>query len=351
MIIAFVVAWSRRKDVISKSENINTGISVVIAARNEEENIESCLKSLLIQKFQNFEIIVVDDHSNDNTANIIKETSLQTEKVRYYLLPDLMHGKKQALNFGVSQAKNSILFFTDADCTYKQNHLKDMAFYFLHNKITLLCGPVDYNTETSLITKLFNLEFLSLTGSGAAAMFLQMPFICNAANMMIYKSIFVQAQKEIDYSIPSGDDVFLLHFVSKNYKTDFIKSNNCIVKTKAPISIKQFVNQRIRWASKSKKYKDKTSVLISMIVFLVSFLITTSFILAIFSINYLGLAFSMLLMKFIVDFLLLHEVCRFYNKPNLVYLSPILAILYPFYIVIVGILSFFKKYNWKDRLY
>jgi glycosyltransferase involved in cell wall biosynthesis len=99
-------------------------ISIIIPARNEQDNIESCLLSLLSQSYPNFEIIAVDDNSTDDTLKIMKEVKNATEPksmVKIISLTDKpkdWNGKAWASQQGYLQSHGSILLFTDADTFY-----------------------------------------------------------------------------------------------------------------------------------------------------------------------------------------------------------------------------------------
>ena len=105
-------------------------ISVIIAARNEEENIATCLDSVCNQSYPKelFEILVVDDHSTDNTAAIIK--SYTNKNVKLISLKDFIpvakinSYKKKAIEIAIAQSTGELIITTDADCFAKENWLE-----------------------------------------------------------------------------------------------------------------------------------------------------------------------------------------------------------------------------------
>jgi chlorobactene glucosyltransferase len=93
-------------------------VSVLIPARNEERNIENCLASLGRQNYKNYEILVINDNSTDNTWEIINRIAKENPRVRAFNgapLPDDWYGKPFALHQLSREAKGDILLFTDAD--------------------------------------------------------------------------------------------------------------------------------------------------------------------------------------------------------------------------------------------
>ena len=121
----FVVATANALQMKKRSSEplIKDGplVSVLIPARNEENNIEKCIGSLQNQDYRNYEILVIDDNSEDKTFEIICNIAGQDSRVRAYKgkpLPADWYGKPFALEQLVSQSKGEILLFTDADTVH-----------------------------------------------------------------------------------------------------------------------------------------------------------------------------------------------------------------------------------------
>ncbi len=349
IIMAFAFAWKGKQNNANNSVVDNVLVSIIIAVRNEENNIENCIASVLKQTYRNIEIIVIDDHSQDNTYSKITSLSKNNDKIRVYQLPDNLQGKKSALSYGVSNAKGDILFFTDADCVINENHISCMLGFMYENNTDMLCGAVEFTDEKSILSKIFQLEFLSLTGSGAAGIFLKTPFMCNAANYLIKKDIFIKAENQMNDKFSSGDDVFLLHYISGAHKVDFIKNTCCIVKTKAPRNLNEFFNQRIRWSSKAKAYKKPSAIITGATVFFMSLSMIFVYAALIFGNNYSISLFLIILCKILIDISFLFPVLKFHKKTDLLWYIPVLQVFYPFYIVITPVISFFYKPLWKNR--
>ena len=350
MLIAFGAAWIFRKNYkLQITNQISKKISIIIAFRNEEKNIERLLHSLLNQKYSDFEIILIDDHSSDNSANIIAE--IQNSKIAYYPLPNELKGKKSALRYGEKFAKGDILFFTDADCYVESKvWLSTMSEYMIAKEVKMLCGMVCFDNRKGFFSKLLQLEFLSMTGSGAAGFFLKKPFMCNGANYAIMREVFNEASQYFNDKYSSGDDVFLLHYVSKKYKVDFLKNENTIVESLAPKNIKELFAQRVRWASKTAGYTNIMMLLTMFINIATSLSLVVSLISGIFLIKYLYLFFVLFFAKTIFDSLFMLPILRFSKKLKLLFYVPLIQIFYPFYITITFVLLMFWKPEWKGRL-
>ncbi len=351
--IVFVIggiSWIYRKSSYYTAEKEESTVSIIIAARNEETNIEDCIKSILNQSYKNYYLIIADDHSDDKTAEIVQDFAEKYPNIQLIKLPEGVYGKKNALRYAVSKSSADFLFFTDADCILNEYHLERMMNYRNANEVDMLCGPVEFNTGRGLFSLLFQLEFLSLTGSGAAGLFLGKAFICNGANYLIKKDLFLNAADKMNDKYSSGDDVFLLQHLAKTHKLDFIKDRNCIVKTNAPEDISDFFAQRLRWASKSKAYRSFTSVYIAILVFIASLIILASPVILFSGFENALLYFLIIIgLKFIAELFFILPVLNFHKKQNLLLYVPILFILHPIYIFSVTVISLFHRPLWKGK--
>ena len=321
-----------------KKDSFDEKISVVVAFRNESENIVSICNQILNQDFKNkYEIIFVDDHSQDDGYSKLEKIKNIT------LLQSEGRGKKDAIKKGVDYASGSVIVTTDADCIVKPNWLTSIVAPFNDESIKMVVGPVVLlNNLNSLFGNLQVLEFSTLIGSGAGAIFINKAFMCNGANLAFRKEVFQSTKTKV----ASGDDVFLLHHIKRNKgKIFFVKNQNSIVSTPIKQNVSSFVNQRLRWSAKSTSYTDKDAVIISLLVFVVNFLIILSFFL-----QEYNSGFTLLLIKLIADFTFVKKIAAFFNikKWSLYFLF--LQLVYPFYIVYIAIVSQFKNYSWKGRI-
>jgi len=351
IILVFYIGWIKLKKFKSSNVIDTIPVSIIIACRNEEENISSLLESLYNQTYpkENTEIIIIDDHSEDNTRKIIAEYIEKNKFIKLLELPGNKTGKKEALAYGIKNSNSNIIITTDADCTTNKNWLKTMVNYYNLFKPKLLVGPVIFNYDKNIFQKFQALEFLSLVGSGAGAIGVNQPIMCNAANLLFEKSLYENSN--IKNNIASGDDIFLmLHAKRINKKNiHFIKSRDAIVYTKAAKSIKDFFNQRIRWTSKSKTYRDFDLIFTALVVTFTNLILAISFVYAIWDFNFLNTFILLFIIKSIFDLLILIPVTKLFHTLKLFWLFFPLQIIYPFYIVFTVIFGLIGNFNWKDR--
>lgn len=318
---------------VSNSEKV----SLVIAARNEEAHIPSLLASLAKQTHPIDEIIVVDDHSTDETV------ALLTAAPSIRLLEAVGEGKKAAIAQGVAQAKHPIILTTDADCQMGAHWVEKMLQAFSDRAVQLVVGPVAFTGEQTIFEKGQSLEFMSLIGSGAGAIGIEKAFMCNGANLAYRKDIYAN----VDSDKASGDDVFLLHHVKKQGgKIAFIKEKAAIVYTQPKETLKAFLQQRQRWAAKSSSYKDREAARTSWLVFLANLALLIAF----WQGDYQSI-FILFSIKSVVDYPFLRKISRFMDKRTYMSFFIPLQLMYPFYIVYIAIASQLTGFKWKGRKY
>ena len=329
--------------------------SIVVAARNEEKNIASLLDSLLAQDYpkEAFEILVVDDASEDNTFAILEKYA---QKNNIYVFKNNAFGKKSALQKAWKHSQNEYIIQIDADCSVKNNYLNSINTYLLENKeLKLLLAPVLLQYKLSdFWSSIQALEFSSLMVSTAGFTYYGIPIMSNGANLIYPKNILNELDKNLEKRTPSGDDIFLLQAVKVKWgsrKIHYLKSQEAVVYTKANESLKDFWQQRIRWASKAKYFKDKWALFIGSFIFLINISILFSFTLSLFYPTKWIIFALFFCAKFLSDFIVLVPFLFFHKNKRLLIYYPILAILYIFYVSFVGVLAPFSYFKWKDRIY
>lgn len=353
LIGAFIIGWIRTPEFkLNKNQYYTPSfISVVIAFRNEETNLQSLLQSIKLQDYPSlcYEIIFVNDHSEDDGAEIIKNYIAEFTNLTLMHLPEGSYGKKNAVQLGFKQAKGEIIVTTDADCTLPPKWLSVYnEFYLAQQKPDMIIGLVDLKAK-QVLQKIFRLEFLSLIASSAGACSLNHPIFNNGANLAI-KAERIKENIDLKNNLVSGDDVFLLHYFKKNrYDIKLLKSKNHVVNSIAPKRIGDFFSQRIRWASKASDYDDLDTLFISWIVFLTNIGLLSSVIAFTLSQTFYFLAILWGL-KLMVDFTMFFSQKSFFElKLTELLLVPIIELIYPLYIVVSAISSKIKPFQWKGR--
>jgi len=368
LIFFYKISWNQipvynnRKLV---NENESLFISIVIPARNEEKNIGLCIHSIISQTFpsNNFEIIVVNDHSTDNTTNIV--LSFKQENIHLINLEDFTKGqvlnsyKKKSIETAMQFAKGELIVTTDADCIAPEKWLETLATFYKEKSPVFVALPVVFkNTSNSdsFLKRLFknfqSLDFMMLQGITGASVYKKFHSMCNGANLAYQKKVFYEVNgfEGID-KLASGDDMLLMHKIEKRYpeKIMFLKSEKVIVETTPAETFKDFINQRIRWASKADQYTDKK---ITAVLLLVYFLNVWIFILGIssfFSVKAFYYFLISIVVKTIVEFIFLFPVSKFFGKQKLLWWFFPAQPFHILYTIVAGFLGKFGSYQWKER--
>ncbi len=347
----YLLGWIKIPLYISKdSSQIN--LSVIIAARNEDENILNILSDLKSQTYNsnNFEVLIIDDNSTDNTYKKANEFCKINSNFQVLKLEN-GHGKKPALNLGIRKSKHNLILATDADCSLGRNWIRNYADYYEKHKPVYISAPVIIEHLT-LFENIQAVEFLSLNAIGAAAISNKYALYSNGANLAFEKDKYLEISDAYNNNVASGDDVFFMHELKNKYsdRIMFLKSKDSIVRTQAAKSFSEFINQRKRWVSKSKNYKDSSIVVSGLITFFVNIYVSILFITAIINSNYILPFVIIFSIKLSIDLVFLIITNSFYKIKNVLILAPIIEIIYIFYIPIISIYGNIGNFKWKDRI-
>ena len=339
--------WTRIPQVQASTDLESTELpsfSVIIAARNEEENLPVLLATLQRLDYPNdkFEVIIVDDHSEDSTFEIASSSPL----IKAVKLLD-SYGKKEAIELGVSHSERDWVIVTDADCEVPTSWLKEYASW-IEPDIHLLFAPIILSGN-GVFQNLQSMEQSALIGIGAVASDLGKPFMLNAANMAFRRDTFNAVNGYSDNKdVPTGDDQYLLQAILTDYVggVKFIKSDKLIVVANPSSKISQFINQRTRWAS---KWKTQSSPLIPTLIW--GFYLCVITFLAVIVVDGNWIYLVPIGIKWSSDFILISLVQRFLKIKTTVTSFVFAQILYPFYAILIGILANLGSYSWKGRKY
>jgi cellulose synthase/poly-beta-1,6-N-acetylglucosamine synthase-like glycosyltransferase len=347
--------WLKLPVFIKTDHQPKTQVSILIAARNEADKIHHTIDDILAQEYPKhlFELIIVDDHSTDSTAKIIN--SYHTKGVKLIILNEsepLNSYKKKAISEAMSLATGELIITTDADCRMGANWLSTIINYYEQNNLNLISSPVVYFEEKSLFERLQTLEFLYLIGFGAAGIRNKMPSTCNGANLAYKKSVFLSLDgfKGID-DLASGDDELFLHKVAHAYpgSIGFCKSADALVYTHAKPTLKEFLQQRKRWASKSVKYKDKKIMFLAIAIWFFNVSLAVNLIAGLFYPILLKLVFIQFMIKFVAEVFYLEPLTSFAKRNNLLYYLSFLTFFHVAYFIYIGLAGNSGKYQWKGR--
>ncbi|RQO30900.1 hypothetical protein DBR32_09315 [Taibaiella sp. KBW10] len=353
----------KRKPFTNAFSEHKPTFSIIIPARDEAGNIAACLQSILRNTYDadRFEIILIDDFSTDETVSIAQKILSAPHRIlqlKDYLSPEetLNAYKKKALEIAIGMANGSYILTTDADCILPPNWLALYAQQLEDPAIHFIAAPVSFTPfdhHRSWLYYFQSLDFMTMQGITIASNRLGLGNMCNGANMLFSKVAFdaVEGYKGIDHKA-SGDDMMLMQKINMRFPGSirFLFSQEAIVETPVQPTLKHFINQRIRWASKADSYPQfkMTLILLAVYLFNVNLLFLTIVSLCIPA--YCAVLLLCLSIKIVAELYFLYPVSRFFHKANELLFFIFLQPLHILYIIIAGFLGKFGKYSWKGRI-
>ena len=317
-------------------------VSVVIACRNEQNNLPRLLNSLALQNYRRelYEVIIVDDNSTDKTQQVAQ---IFRNIIDLKVIRNTGEGKKMALKTGIDAASAELILTTDADCEVGADWIRTItSFYEIHKPDLIIC-PVKLRPQYGFFGKFQELEFLSLQGITAGTATAGYGTMCNGANLAFSKTAYHSNKKNLRFDIATGDDVFLLHSMKKQHaKISWFESPEVVIETEAAPTITSFFRQRRRWASKATAYKDKYSIGLGIVTFVTNLIQAILMVAMIFEPELIKTFLFVFVIKSIPDFLILSNTTTRYDRTSLMKWFLPSQLFYPFYVLIVAGLSLFS---------
>lgn len=338
----------------------NKTLSILVCARNEQEQIAACLDALLAQNYPKelLEIWVADDRSTDRTPEILLEyTQKHPETLRILRIDHCPLGlspKKNALTQIIQKAKGEILLNTDADCIAPANWAKIMVSKFA-DQVHMVLGRSDFADPAQGRNSFWGFQALDFISHGivaAAGIAGGIPINSTGNSLAYRKSSFEAVGGLASVShIASGDDDLILHKFHRHFPKGirYCYDVDAAVHTDAPITFTEFWEQRKRWASKTVYYSPQTIVLLASVF---------AFYLAILTFPVLAILFGNLTLlwagvalggiKFVADAFPLFQGMSAFGRMDLARYYPITAFLHAPYIVAAAAMGVLGKFTWKD---
>lgn len=327
----------------------NLCFSVIIAARNEEDNIRSCLESLLQQDYnpELYEIIVVDDHSTDHTA---AEINL-VPGAKYLQLKDAQ-GKKAALTYGIMAAKNPYIAVTDADCRPGKKWLHSIDSLFRSSGAEFITGPVAITLNGSALAAFEAMDAAMMMAVTARGIHKKAYYLSNGANMAFKKDAFIELQGfSGNQQYASGDDVFLFRdAATQEKKIAYLKDKEGLVYTMPQMDFAGLLAQRKRWATKTKAYAGATILGIQGVVALTNALLFAGLFFSWFCPVWMKGTLVLLFAKWTTDYFALRNATKWQNNEKCMRFFIVGQFIYMIIILYSTIAVFFQgQYEWKNR--
>lgn len=346
----------------SKERNsIQYPVSIIIAARNEEDNIGRILQDLTQQTYPRalYEIIVANDSSLDSTGKIIDGFALKFENIKHVYVDKVPPGfspKKYVLECAIQQAQNEIILTTDADCRVGSQWIESMVSQFVPN-VGFVIGFSQFGKSyerRNLLERLQAFDFMQLMGAAAGTANLGYPLAASGQNLGYLRKAYLKVGgfKKVAHRV-SGDDVLLLQLVRKftKFKVRFAATPASFVVSEPQSNLKGFIQQRLRWASNGS-YQIKLNIpffVYLILVYLNNLFLFTGIILALFSAGQTEIILICLLIKILSEATIALRSSQLFFRPDLLRYFPLWFILQMPYIVLLGLIGSVGNFSWKGR--
>jgi cellulose synthase/poly-beta-1,6-N-acetylglucosamine synthase-like glycosyltransferase len=331
-------------------------VSVVIAARNEAENIESCVRSVLACNYPTAlrEIVVVDDYSEDDTAKRVAGlVAAHPDEVRLLRLseahPPAPPGKKSALSRGIACACGELVVTTDADCLVPPRWLRLLASAYEKRRAGAIVAPVALQARNGW-ERFQALDVAATMGITGAALARHWFAMGNGANLCYPKATFQRVGGFAGNAhCASGDDMFLLAKLPIE-EVFFLKNADAAVETQPCPTVMAFFQQRLRWGTKNTGWTNRRLQAVLALLWALPFAVVCNALLALWHPLLGGMALLLFGVKAWADWRLLREMTAFFHqKKNLSHFWTALLI-HTAYLAVVGLASLVvRRYSWKGR--
>jgi len=336
----------RKIETFDASTNPVIFVSVVVACRNEQNNLPALLNCIAHQNYPEylFELIIVDDKSTDKTFQFAAEFAGISNILT---LHNKGEGKKQALRTGIIASKGNLIITTDADCSMGKNWIRTIVSFYEMNRPDMIICPVQIKSVHGFFGKFQELEFMSLQGITAGSAHSENATMCNGSNLAFTREVYLSHSDDLHDEINSGDDIFLLHSLKKENgsKILWLESYDALVTTNSPSTYSSFLKQRSRWISKGKAYKDRYTILLGIATFIIIILQISYLIALMFFPDLIRVFLSVIILKSIPDFLILLNTTGRYCKRKLMWWFLPAQLIYPFYVLSVIFYSLIFREN------
>ncbi len=359
LLVFLAWVWQYKIPTLSQSfapTNSFSKVCVVIPVRNEAQNLPALLSDLAKQNFpkEYLEIWVIDDDSEDETAEVLLFFQKKMPFLHYSKLGRNTKGKKAAITEALRKTTAEWIITTDGDCRVGEGWIRTLHDFYQQKEAYMVSSLVTFNEPQNFWEKLQIVEFASLVGIGAVSLVLGKASMANGANLAFRNDIFWEVGAYAgSENVASGDDEFLLRKFFRKYpsKVFFLKDQKAVVRTKANPNWQVFYAQRKRWASKWKLHKDWATKLLAISVFIFYLWIFLAFLGYITGLLKNPVILWAFLIKLLGEIVFLQPILVHLGYGGLGYGIGIWQVLYPIYAIWVGIGANFGKYIWKGRSY
>jgi len=299
-------------------------VSVIICARNEADNLENYLPVWLTQDYPEYEVIVVNDCSTDDTDVVINKFMEQYPRLRTSLIKEdkkFAHGKKLAVTIGIKAAKYDRLLFTDADCKPESNQWISRMSSNFSDEVDIVLGYGGYFNQPGMLNKYIRYDTLMIALQYFSYALFRKPYMGVGRNLAYKRSIFFAGQGfKSHFHLASGDDDLFVNENATKTNTAIEYSYESHTRTAPKETYAKWFFQKKRHFTTNKLYKPAHKFLLTLEP-LSRFLFYAGFIGLLFIPVYRPLVLSLFAFRLITQSVVIKKAMIHLNEKNLLLIS------------------------------
>lgn len=348
-LIVLLIVFNNKKKLEVKSPR---AVSVIVCAHDEEENLKELVPLLLKQQHPEFEVIIVEDRSNDGTFDYLLQATQEDNRlkmVRVVSKPENINGKKYGLTLGIRAAKYEWLLFTDADCRPASDQwLAQMTSHY-NDQTQIVLGFSPYKKLPGLLNAFIRFESI-LTGIQYIGLaLLGNPYMGVGRNLAYVKSMFLKSKGFNNYlGVMGGDDDLFVNQHAKKSNTQVCIGAHSTTVSNPKTSWGSFLNQKLRHLSAGKHYKFSDKLLLGCFMMSWIFIWFISFPLG-FLIPLGWILVALFVLRWILLISLIRLASRRLDAEMEAWKIPLLDFIFPFYYLVTGLRALVvKRIKWKS---
>ena len=349
--ILFLVAFSLRQAAGSRQPD--HPVSIIVCAHDEEQNLKELIPLLLSQDYPQFEVIVVNDRSNDNTFDWLIEETKKDHRLRMVhvnRLPEHVTGKKYAITLGVRAATFDWLLFTDADCRPSSNYwIKEMNSR-VDESAQFVLGFSPYTKSRGFLNLFIRFETLLTAVQYLSFGLLKMPYMGVGRNLAHRKSFFMEQKGFTNMlHIEGGDDDLYVNRHATGANTRVCLHPQATVRSIPESTVKGFFRQKVRHLAAGRRYTFKIRAILG--IFMLSWVVTWFVALSLLALKtYVLWTTGLLVFRWVMLISAFQISTRRLKEKFEVWAVPALDFLFPIYYISTGLAALLtKKVRWKKN--
>jgi poly-beta-1,6-N-acetyl-D-glucosamine synthase len=326
-------------------------VSVIIAARDEYLNLYENLPAVLEQEYPEFEVIVVNNESTDDSATLLKNFQLQYPHLKVITLErnlNFFKGKKFPLALGIRAAKNDLLLFTDADCKPSSPHWLNHMQGCYEAGTGVVLGVGQYTRRKGLLNLIIRYETFFIALQYLSFALAGMPYMGVGRNLSYRKSLFLKHKGFIShYNVSSGDDDLFVNAVAGTTEISIQAHPDAHTFSRPPYSFKRYFIQKRRHLTTGKHYQPRHKFVLGL--YSLSQLLFFALLILLFSLqHFLIFPLAGFVIRWISQCIIMKKSAKRLHVKFLCVLSPLIELfLMLFQLTVATVNLFSKPKRWK----